>query len=144
MQSSRGFTLVELMVTIAVVAILAMIAAPSMSNLVAKQQLNKSARELAATLSQARSQAALLRRNVTVNLNSTAAPTTTSFSWAPGRGSNYNTTSITSIVFLPNGTVQSNTTICLEVCMVSNSSCSSSKKIIISKMGTLSQEEGTC
>lgn len=144
MQANRGFTLVELMVTIAVVAILAMIAAPSMSSMLAKQRLNSTTRDLAATLSQARSQAALLRREVTVTLNSTAAPTTTSFSWAPGRGSTYNTTSVTSIVFLPNGTIQNSANTCLGVCIVSNSSCSSSKKITISKMGTLSQEEGTC
>jgi type IV fimbrial biogenesis protein FimT len=38
MQLKRGFTLVELMVTIAVIAILATIAAPSMNNLIVSYQ----------------------------------------------------------------------------------------------------------
>lgn len=65
MQLKRGFTLVELMVTIAVIAILATIAAPSMNNLIAKQRLNSAIRELSNTLGKARSQAALLRIEVT-------------------------------------------------------------------------------
>lgn len=140
MQSSRGFTLIELMVTIAVIAILAMVAAPSMGNLIAKQQLNKSTRELAATLAQARSQAALLRRNVTVNLNSTAAPAITSFSWAPSGESVYKTSSITSLVFLPTGRVESATDVSpntiLKVC---DKDEATAKEIIISFMGTVEQ-----
>lgn len=145
MQSSRGFTLIELMVTIAVIAILTMIAAPSMSNLIAKQQLNKSTRELAATLAQARSQAALLRRNVTVNLDSTNINTATTFNWKPSGKSIYNTSSITSIVFEPVGKIQntSGTNPCLEIC-IKNADCSQARKITISLMGTASQSEGTC
>ncbi len=81
MQSSRGFTLVELMVTIAVVAILAMVAAPSMINLIVKQRLDSTARDLAYTFGLARSQAAALRREVTVDFD-TQANTATQFYWA--------------------------------------------------------------
>lgn len=81
MQSSRGFTLVELMVTIAVVAILAMIAAPSMSNILAKQRLDTTARDLAYTFSKARGQAALLQSEVTVDFDN-QADTETQFYWS--------------------------------------------------------------
>lgn len=147
MQSKRGFTLVELIVTIAIVAILTVLAAPSINNLIAKQQLNKSARELSSTLSQARSQAALLRTNITVNLNSTATDTTTTFNWKPSGKSIYGSTSITAIVFLPSGKIQTatNTTpdTSLKVCETPYTGAKG-KIIVISFMGSISQTEGTC
>ena len=79
MQLKRGFTLVELMVTIAVIVILATIAAPSMNNLIAKQRLNSAIRELSNTLGKARSQAALLRIEVTVILNTDNSNTANTF-----------------------------------------------------------------
>ncbi len=41
MQFFRGFTLIELMVTIAVLAIIVMMAAPSFGNMLAQQNLKK-------------------------------------------------------------------------------------------------------
>ena len=46
MQKNRGFTLIELMVTIAVLAIVASIAAPSFSENITRQNLDNSAREI--------------------------------------------------------------------------------------------------
>jgi type IV fimbrial biogenesis protein FimT len=145
MQNSRGFTLIELMVTIAIVTILAMMTAPSMSNFIAQQQLNKSVRELAATLSQARSQAALLRRNITVNLDSRMVNTPTVFNWHPSGESIYKSTSITSLVFLSNGKVQTATNnapdTSLKIC---DGNSVKAKTIVVSFMGTLNQTEGSC
>ena len=67
-----GFTLVELMVTIAVMAIIAMMAAPSMSNLLESKRLDGNQRDLINTLSEAKNQAILGRQDVSINLNSTA------------------------------------------------------------------------
>ncbi|MCH7314070.1 GspH/FimT family pseudopilin [Acinetobacter sp. ANC 3882] len=58
---SSGFTLVELIVTIAVVAIIAVMAAPSFATMYSRQKLESSARELIMRVSEARSQAVLLR-----------------------------------------------------------------------------------
>ncbi len=77
----EGFTLVELMVTIAVMAIIALMAAPSMSNLLESKRLDANQRDLINTLSEAKSQAILGRQNVSVNLNSTASNTPTSLNW---------------------------------------------------------------
>lgn len=106
----KGFTLIELMVTIAVMAIIAMMAAPSMQNMIAKQQLNTTARDLASIFSQARGQAAILRKNVTIKFSTNSDPTNiylnaVTYYWLP----KYDDINITSIkddvVFLPTGLV---------------------------------------
>ncbi|MDM1276961.1 prepilin-type N-terminal cleavage/methylation domain-containing protein [Acinetobacter indicus] len=68
MRKSQGFTLIELMVTIAVLAIVAMIAAPSFGNMVAKQRLNILARDFADLITDARGQAIASRKNITIKL----------------------------------------------------------------------------
>ena len=63
-KKNHGFTLIELMVTIAVMAIIATMAAPSFGNMLNRQDLNKSSQELIAILNKARSVAVLERRVV--------------------------------------------------------------------------------
>ena len=65
-KKNHGFTLIELMVTIAVLAIIAMLAAPSFGDLVARKKLDAETRELSFVLSDARAQATTLRANVTL------------------------------------------------------------------------------
>lgn len=64
----RGFTLVELMIVIAVMGILAAIAAPSYQTYMAQRRLNGAARHLAMHLMQARSQAIATNKKIIVNL----------------------------------------------------------------------------
>jgi prepilin-type N-terminal cleavage/methylation domain-containing protein len=61
----RGFTLVEMMVTIAVVAILAMIAAPSFNNLFDKYRVKRAAEMVSAFLVNTKTEA--IKRNKTVS-----------------------------------------------------------------------------
>ena len=102
MSGSRGFTLIELMVTIAVIAILAMIAAPSMSNLIAKQRLSSNTQELVATLARARSQAILVRQPTTVNVNDSGLSNGLVFNWKP-EGANLKNATVNPIFFTANG-----------------------------------------
>ncbi|MDA3506774.1 prepilin-type N-terminal cleavage/methylation domain-containing protein [Acinetobacter junii] len=68
MGKNRGFTLIELMVTIAVLAIIAMFAAPSFGNMLARKQLDTTARDLALILGEARGQAISLGKDITIIL----------------------------------------------------------------------------
>jgi len=64
---SAGFTMVELLVTIAIATILTTIAVPSFSGLIASQRAKTAASELFSSLLQARSDAIMLNANVTVS-----------------------------------------------------------------------------
>ena len=71
MGKNRGFTLIELMVTIAIMAIIASMAAPSFRSLISEQKINSSARELVMAINQAKSQAALMKTTVGLCLSKT-------------------------------------------------------------------------
>ncbi|ENW97682.1 pilus assembly FimT family protein [Acinetobacter sp. NIPH 298] len=69
----KAFTLIELIVTIAVLAIIALMAAPSFSDMITRKKLESSAREVAMKISEARSQAVTLRDTTGVCLASLSA-----------------------------------------------------------------------
>ena len=64
--TSSGFTLIELMVTIAVLAIIVSIAAPNISTQLANQRVKSTAATLANALKEAKVESIIRRQNVTV------------------------------------------------------------------------------
>lgn len=81
---ANGFTLVELMITVAVIALLAVVAAPAMNGLVNNSRAVGQAEELVASLQLARAEA--VRRNARVTIcpstdGSTCASSTTWTRW---------------------------------------------------------------
>lgn len=139
-----GFTLIELIVTMAVLAIIASFAAPSLANMLSQQNLNKSSRELVAILSQARSKAAIERRSVTVQLNSTAANNQDTLNWAP-TGQAVLLTNPASIVFMPNGLIENAVgDTSFRICDSATNS-RNAKTISVSRMGTIQTPvDGAC
>jgi type IV fimbrial biogenesis protein FimT len=73
---ARGFTIIELMVTIVIASILIALAGPSFSSLTASQRAKGAASELYATLAKARSEA--ITRNATVTVSPVSS------NWANG------------------------------------------------------------
>ena len=117
-----GFTLIELMVTIAIIAIVAMIAAPNLQSSIDKRKIEKTTTDFEKNLAQARADAVLYRKKITIHINVAGSDTATDRYWAipadadilfktgacvGGRWSTTSITSLSSIVFLPQGNVES-------------------------------------
>jgi len=165
MRNSRGFTLVELMVTIAIVAIIATMAAPSFGQMLLRQKLNNNARNFITALNQAKSQAALLRTTVAVCPNKTNSDDNfTKEECASAVIPNYSTLNATQKLAVQNGrvfqveidpkvTVQSasttaalfnplgsvNTQASFSICASGNL-----RTITVLRLGAISQSSGTC
>lgn len=159
MNKNKGFTLIELMVTIVVLAIIASIAVPSFSDNIAKQGLDNSGREILSALNEGRSKAVALRSVVVVCPNKKSTDVkitqkecvTQTISGADGDkfieqnrvilANISDGTSVTStvfgVVFLPTGNVQSTKTFTL--CTKGKS-----KKIVVAATGASDISTGTC
>lgn len=72
--TSSGFTLIELMVTIAVLAIIVSIAAPSISTQLANQRVKSTTATLANALKEAKAESIIRRQNLTLSYNNTSTP----------------------------------------------------------------------
>ena len=143
-RKEQGFTLIELMLTIAILAIIATMAAPSFGNILSRQQLNVNTRELMSTLSQARSQAVILRKNTTVHLSS-GTNTQTDYYWQTTANNSVTApSSITQIVFNKEGAISSGITADTDF-IICNSKTGTTRVFALTRMGTTYvKAEGTC
>ena len=132
--TSSGFTLIELMVTIAVLAIIVSIAAPSISTQLANQRVKSTTATLVNALKEAKVESILRRQNVKVIYDATTTPKTISLkavNTPPASDTDISTynlsakstvtqtitpSSVTSIVFQPNKKIANNATVVYTIC----------------------------
>ncbi|MGM8910161.1 pilus assembly FimT family protein [Psychrobacter sp. 1U1] len=75
--TSAGFTLIELMITIAVLAIIVSIAAPNISNQLANQRVKSTVSTIESALKEAKAESIIRRQNITVIYDSSTPKTIT-------------------------------------------------------------------
>lgn len=156
MQKISGFTIIELIITLAIFAIISAFAAPSLFTMIREYNLNKSSRDLISVMQEARAQAVMERRNITVALQTAAttnlpADTATTYNWRPSGQSRLTANSAQNITFSLTGAVLgdvANNTMAagdtsFRICRSVNET--TAKIVTISRMGTVQMlTEGTC
>ena len=132
--TSSGFTLIELMVTIAVLAIIVGIAAPSISTQLANQRVKSTTATIANALKEAKVESIIRRQNVKVIYDATTTPKTITLKavntppvpdtnisvYNIGKQSvitqTINPSTVSSIVFQPNKKIANNATVVYTIC----------------------------
>jgi len=127
-KASSGFTLIELMVTIAVLAIIVSIAAPNISTQLANQRVKSTTATIANALKEAKVESIVRRQNVTVVYTDTSTPKTIKLRVNNTDLSSYNISdkstvtqtitpsTVTSLVFQPNKKIVGDATVMYTIC----------------------------
>ncbi|WP_262880731.1 Tfp pilus assembly protein FimT/FimU [Psychrobacter sp. ANT_WB68] len=132
--TSSGFTLIELMVTIAVLAIIVSIAAPSISTQLANQRVKSTTATIANALKEAKVESIIRRQNVELIYDATTTPKTITLkaiNTPPVSDTNisvYNIgkqsiitqtitpSTVSNIIFQPNKKIANNATVVYTIC----------------------------
>lgn len=154
--TSSGFTLIELMVTIAVLAIIVSIAAPSFNTQLANQRVKSTATNIENALKEAKAESIIRRQNITVAYNSTLKTITIT-----GRSNTviatYNVnsqssisqditpTSVTQVIFQPNKMVSGAGTEVVYTICDDGSTNETPKQVTVNKIANISvTNTGSC
>ena len=142
--TSSGFTLIELMVTIAVLAIIVSIAAPSISTQLANQRVKSTTAILENALKEARAESLIRRQNVEMAIDSNDKKIEIELDDSTVIASYYyNTKSVIDgddVQFTPNRTADEEMFIICD-----SNTATSARQVIVSAIGSItSQFGGTC
>lgn len=89
----KGFSMLEMIITLVIISILTVIAAPNIKSVLALEQLNQSSSDLVQVLKKAQSRAILESKVITVRIGTSTLEDENELSWTPSgsaylRGSN--------------------------------------------------------
>lgn len=142
MQKNKGFTLIELMVTIAILVIVTMMAAPSFGNMIKNQKFKSNTNALIDKIKQARTHAVLNHQGVTLKLNVAGTDNPPIFNWISEGSAQLKNASDTEVEFDKQGFLRSTFDV-IEVCK--NTGSSESIKITLTALGQIHKvEKGAC
>ena len=158
-RSSSGFTLIELMVTIAVLAIIIGIAAPSISTQLANQRIKSTVSTIESALKEAKAESIIRRQNIAVIYNSASNPKTIILQNGDDTLSTYNINDqntvtvttintppivITTVTFQPNKVIAGDDEILYSICE-SGSTNETPKQIRLNKITNINTTNtGSC
>lgn len=147
-KTSSGFTLIELMVTIAILAIIVSIAAPNISTQLANQRIKSTTATLHNALKEAKVESVIRRQDITLTYNNNNSPKSIVIEGINGQSiASYNYDAKTTIksgnakiTFSSNKTANETTyTIC------DSNTAALPKQVSVSKLGNITnQSAGSC
>ena len=157
--TSSGFTLIELMVTIAVLAIIVGIAAPSISTQLANQRVKSTVSTIESALKEAKAESIIRRQNISVIYNSASNPKTIILQNDDDTLSTYNindkntvtvTTintppiAITTVIFQPSKVIAGDDAILYSICDIGSTS-ETPREIRLNKIANITTTNtGSC
>ena len=152
--ASSGFTLIELMVTIAILAIIVSIAAPNISTQLADQRVESTASVIESVLKEAKAESIIRRQNIQVVYNAFSIPrnitlqtnnaTISSYNISDQSTINVTPASVTTVVFQPNKLISGNDEILYTICD-SSSSNETPRQVRVNKIANISTiTAGSC
>lgn len=147
LKRSSGFTLIELMVTIAVLAIIVSIAAPNISTQLANQRVKSTTATLHDALKEAKVESVIRRQAVTVSYDNTSSPKSIIIRGIDSQSiATYNYDDKTVIKGKNNATFNSNKTADETTYIICDSNPAASfRQISVSKLGNITtQLAGSC
>ena len=149
--TNSGFTLIELMVTIAVLAIIVSIAAPNISIQLANQRVKSTTATLVNALKEAKAESVIRRQNVTLSYDNTSIPKNIVIIASDTNPNvianyNYNTQSnikpiaTTSITFAPSKRIISTNDITYTIC--DSNASATSRQIEVDRVANITSRMG--
>lgn len=149
-KNSAGFTLIELMVTIAVLAIIVSIAAPNMSTQLANQRVKSTTATIENALKEAKAESVIRRQDVTLTYNSASTPKTltltangtelSKFSIAGQSTVTITPTTATGVIFRSNKTISGSSSVVYTICDSNNKAAP--RQIEVSTIANISHKPG--
>lgn len=130
-ENIKGFTLVELIVTLSILAIISVMAVPSFTQAIRKSQLNTSGKELVNDITEIRSQAIMSKKDQVITFDTTKVG-----HWHPSKNANLISVSDTAeeLKYSMSGLLKASNNVCL---VLVHKKDSSFKAIVVARKNGL-------